>query len=101
MEDEGRKMKNNLRIRQIQYFNILNRAFVYYMCNEQTNARLIDSLLYCSLSFLHVSTPTRHPQGALVRCLLSYINALMQSCWCFVRNFHIRLFRIVKTLKLS
>jgi len=25
------------------------------------NAHVIDSLLYCSLSLLHVSTPTHHP----------------------------------------
>jgi hypothetical protein len=42
------------------------------------------------LYFLHVSTSTRHPQGALIRCLLSYINVFIQSWWCFKRNFHIR-----------
>ena len=46
------------------------------MHNEQRNAHLIDGLLYCSL--LHRSymfqTQTRHPHGALTRCLLSYIN---------------------------
>jgi len=29
--------------------------------------------------FLHVSTPTRHPQAALTRCLLLYINVFTKS----------------------
>jgi len=41
------------------------------MYNEKTSARLLDSLLYSTLSLLHVWTPTRHPQGALTRCLPS------------------------------
>ena len=34
----------------------------------------------------HVSTPTRRPQAALTRCLLSSINVFMQSWWYFFFN---------------
>jgi len=43
--------------------------------------------VYCTvlyLSFLHVSTPTLHPQGAVTWYLLSYINVFMQSGWCLL-----------------
>jgi hypothetical protein len=60
------------------------------LCNEPTNAHFID---------LHVSTLTSHPQGALIRCLLSYINVLMQSLWCLLKKLTYPLPRIVKTLK--
>jgi hypothetical protein len=40
--------------------------------------------LFYILLLLHVSTLTHHLQGALIRCLLSYVNVLLQSWWCFV-----------------
>jgi hypothetical protein len=68
--------------------------------NEPTNAQLIDSLLlFYILLLLHVSTLMRHPQGALIRCLLSYINVLMQSWWCLLKKLTYPLPTIVKTLK--
>jgi len=56
---------------------------LYY--NEQTNAHLIDSfiILFSIISLLKVSTPTRHPQGAFTRCLLSYVNVVMQFWYYF------------------
>jgi len=51
--------------------------------NEQTNAHLIDSsiILFFIMSLLYVSTPTLHPQEALTRCLLIYINMFIQTAW--------------------
>jgi hypothetical protein len=51
--------------------------------NEQTMHTWLTVSLHCSLLYrpLHVSTPTRNPQGALTWCPLSYINVIMQSRW--------------------
>jgi hypothetical protein len=46
-------------------------ASTHFIYNDQTNAHLINSfytVLFVPL--LHVSTSTRHSQGALIRCLL-------------------------------
>ena len=44
---------------------------------KQTNRRTLDKQFitpFFIISPLHVSTPTRHSQGALTRCLLLAIN---------------------------
>jgi hypothetical protein len=56
------------------------------------------SVLY--LSLLHVSTPMRHPQGALIRSvpakLHKHVHAVFVACF---KIFSHSFFRIVKTLK--
>jgi hypothetical protein len=49
--------------------------------NKQIHNWLIFYYSVLNLSLLHSSTLMRHPQGALIRCLLSYINVFMQSWW--------------------
>ena len=86
-------------VRQIHYFLdvrhpvVFYKLIIIYMYNEQTNTHLIDRLLYRSLPLLRVSTRTVHAQGALTRCLLSYINVFMQFWWYF---FHIRFLESLK-----
>lgn len=58
------------------------------MYNEQTSAHLFYSLSYSScLSLLHVSMPTRLPQGALTRCLLK---TQSYGLVFILKNFHVR-----------
>ena len=53
------------------------RPFTICAMNKQMPPWL-TVLLYCCLPLLLVSTPTRQPQGALTRFLLSYINVFTQ-----------------------
>jgi len=41
--------------------------------NKQIHSWLTVYFIILYLSLLHVSTPTRHPQAAFTRCLLSYL----------------------------
>jgi hypothetical protein len=61
----------------VTYFNLCTmHPFIIRIMNKQMHTwkAVYYTVLY--LSLLHVSTLTRHPQGALIRCLLSYINVL-------------------------
>jgi hypothetical protein len=70
--------------------------FTVRIVNKQTHTWLTVYYTVLYLSRLHVSTLMRHPEGALIRRLLSYINVFMQSWWCFERNSHIRLLELLK-----
>jgi hypothetical protein len=82
---------------------LLKWEFVEAPCimNKQMHTWLTVYYTVLSLSLLHVSTPTHHPQGALTWCLLSYINMFIQCWWYFLKKLSHPFFRIVKTLKLS
>jgi hypothetical protein len=82
-----------LHSRTFKFTRVINVCFY-----EQTIAHLIVSyytVLY--LLLLHVLTPTRDSQGALICCLLSYVNVLMQLGG-FLKLTHSS-FSIVKNLK--
>jgi hypothetical protein len=70
------------------------------MFNEQTNAHFINSSLFTVryLSLLHVSPPTRHPQGTIIlpAVLRKRVHTVLL---CFLRNLHIRFLESLKTLK--
>jgi hypothetical protein len=69
---------------------VFYKLVIIYMYNEQTNAHSIEMLLYCTLFIAHTRfnvNASCHPQGALTRCLLIYINVFMQSGWDFLHFF--------------
>jgi hypothetical protein len=68
--------------------------------NIKPNAHLFDSLLYCSVFIASTCFNTNASSSeSSIRCLLSYMNVLMQSWWWFVKKLSHSILRIVKTLK--
>jgi hypothetical protein len=60
---------------KVCHFNLCTvHPFTICVMNKQIHTRLTIYYTVLHLSLLHVSTPTRHAQGALIQCSLSYIN---------------------------
>jgi hypothetical protein len=76
-----------------------NKQYIY---NEQTNSHLMDSLLHCSLfiapTYFNANTSSSGSFYALPAKLHKRVHAVLVV---FLKNFHIRLFRTITTLKLS
>jgi hypothetical protein len=63
--------------------------------NHQTNAHLIYSLLYFSIFVAPTCFNAKASSSSSpILCLLSYVNVLMQSWWCFVENLSHSVFRM-------
>jgi hypothetical protein len=66
---------------KVCHFNLCTvHPFTICITNKQIHNWLTIYYTVLHLSLLHVSTPTRHAQGALIQCLLSCIDGYKKTC---------------------